>query len=156
MPKFSVFDCILAANVLWDFTCAFCILTHTSPFSTAHTHLWKNHTDRNNRAACHLMAYLVLSWGCLRLYGLVMATRGIVVFSYVMEALVFACEAVLFGTMLYGEALAVSCFSLMLALSCISFYLKEFIPRVNTSCSVPKVPTPLAASHMDLAGSLYL
>ena len=115
MPKFSVFDCILAANVLWDFTCAFCILTNTSPFSTVHTHLWKNHTDRNNRAACHLMAYLVLSWGCLRLYGLVMATRGIVVFSYVMEALVFACEAVLFGTMLYEEALAVSCFSLMLA-----------------------------------------
>jgi hypothetical protein len=100
-------------NALWDFTCAASIFANFPLFSTAHTHLWKHEEDK---AATRLMAYLVFCWGCMRLAAALWARREIALFSYVFEALVFACEARLYGTMHYWKATAVSLASLALAL----------------------------------------
>ena len=108
-----LFECVVLVNAMWDFTCAASILASFSLFSTGHTHIWK---QEECKAATRFMAYLVFCWGCMRLEAAVWARREIALFSYVFEALVFACEARLFGTMHYGKATAVSLASLALAL----------------------------------------
>ena len=115
--------CILAVNAVWDFCCFFSIMTNTPPLSTVHTQLWKDASDRSNQAASHLMAYLVLSWGCLRLFAAVKCRLEIALLSYLFEAVVFACEAALFETMHYEQGMAVSFVSLVLA--CLSFHFES-------------------------------
>ena len=114
--KMHLFECVVLVNAMWDFTCAASILASFSLFSTGYTHLWNHPGDRECKAATRFMAYLVFCWGCMRLAAAVWARREIALFSYVFEALVFACEARLFGTMHYGKATAVSLASLALAL----------------------------------------
>jgi hypothetical protein len=144
-----LFECVLLVNAIWDFMCAASILSNSnilSYFSTAHTHLWKQQTDRENNAATHLMAYLVLCWGCMRLAAAVMGMWRVALFSYLLEALVFACEAVLFGTMHYGQAMAVSLASLALALWAL-LKTQGFIVCVNTRWPAPIQRTAWAKAH---------
>ena len=145
-----LFECVLIVNAIWDFTCAIFILSNSNIlpyFSTAHTHLWKQQTDRENNAATHLMAYLVLCWGCMRLAAAVMGMWGVALFSYLLEALVFACEAGLFGTMHYGQAMAVSLASLALALWAL-LKTQGFIACVNTQWPAPIPRTAWAKARM--------
>ena len=57
---------IIAINCIWDFLSSFAIL-----FNYPNTHLWINPINRDNEAAKHLMAYLILYWGSMRLFGLI-------------------------------------------------------------------------------------
>ncbi len=105
-PK--AFACILAANALSDFACALFILTRSEPMGSMHTGLWLSKAERDSPAASHLMAYLVFCWGFLRLLGALGVARGVALFSYLLEFVVFASEAALFDTMHYGRGMAVS------------------------------------------------
>ena len=78
--KSSLLAYILAVNACWDFACAISILANISPLSTVHTNLWKDSADRDSQATSHLMTYLILSWGSMRLAGAAWGMTELAVF----------------------------------------------------------------------------
>jgi hypothetical protein len=105
---------LLIANGVWDLCCAVSILFGVSPLQNVHMSVWKEEEDQDNTAARHLMAYLILVWGGMRLmaaggWGLEWAWV-----SYLIETNVFACETLLFERMHAGQGMAVSVASFLL------------------------------------------
>ena len=107
---------LLIVNGVWDVCCALCILCKLPPLRYVHISLWKDEEDSTNSAASHLMAYLISVWGGMRLaagYGLCLECAWV---SYLIEAVVFASETLVFGRMHAGQGTAVALSSLFLGL----------------------------------------
>ena len=76
--NFLFFNLILL-NCIWDFICSFSILTNYSILSTIHSNIWIDNKNKENIAAKHLMAYLILYWGSMRLFGLIFDIKNIII-----------------------------------------------------------------------------
>ena len=112
----SVSTIILLANAIFDFACSFSILADLPPLNTVHTSLWLDELDANNNAARHLMAFLIMAWGSMRLWGAFDVCRIAACFSYLLEALVFGSQTVVFQRMHYSQGLAVCVASIFLGI----------------------------------------
>lgn len=108
-----LFFIIILLNCIWDFLCGFAILLDYSILSRIHTNIWINSKNKENKAAKHLMAYLILYWGSMRLFGLIFNLKSIIIFSYIFEGLVFLFES--FNMMKTNISLIVSLLSFIIA-----------------------------------------
>ena len=106
----------LLANGAWDLLCAGGIFLDIPYVGAVHMAYWTNTEDSNNLAARHLMAHLVLTWGCMRLASFAGMGPEWAFFSYLIEGFVFGTEAVLFRLMHVAQALAVALLSCALAI----------------------------------------
>ena len=113
--NFLFFNLILL-NCIWDFICSFSILTNYSILSTIHSNIWIDNKNKENIAAKHLMAYLILYWGSMRLFGLIFDIKNIIIFSYIFEGLVFLCESYYFNMMDKQQSLIIALLSFIIAL----------------------------------------
>lgn len=104
---------IILFNCIWDFMSSFAILFN---YPNSHTNIWINPINRDNEAAKHLMTYLILYWGSMRLFGLIFNLKTIIIFSYIFESVVFLCEALLFKTMDVKSSVFISILSLILVI----------------------------------------
>ena len=86
------------------------------PLNTVHTSLWKEGEGGDTPAASHLMAYLILYWGCMRLASASGAPIEWAVVSFLVEGVVFACEGLIFGKVHAAQGMAVAFVSFGLAL----------------------------------------
>jgi hypothetical protein len=108
---------LIIINCIWDFICFIAILNnYPKLLSEAHTNLWVTSSNRDNIAAKHLMAYLVLYWGCMRLYGLIYDLKSIIIFSYIFEGLIFIYEAIIFKSMYIKSSIIISFTSFIIAI----------------------------------------
>ena len=103
----------LILNAVWDFGCALSIFFSIPPMNTLHADLWKDENDTANPAARHLMAYLILIWGGMRLAAGVGWPVEWACVSYLIEGVVFGGE-VICGRM-HWQGVWVSLSSLLLA-----------------------------------------
>ena len=113
--NFLFFNLILL-NCIWDFICSFSILTNYSILSTIHSNIWIDNKNKENKAAKHLMAYLILYWGSMRLFGLIFDIKNIIIFSYIFEGLIFLCESYYFNMMDKQQSLIIALLSFIIAL----------------------------------------
>lgn len=113
--NFFVFYLIIL-NCIWDFACSFSILLNYSTLSKIHPNIWIENKNKENIAAKHLMAYLILFWGSMRLFGLIFDIKSIIIFSYIFEGLVFLCESYYFGMMDKQQSLIIALLSFIIAL----------------------------------------
>ena len=113
--NFLFFNLILL-NCIWDFICSFSILTNYSILSTIHSNIWIDNKNKENIAAKHLMAYLILYWGSMRLFGLIFDIKNIIIFSYIFEGLIFLCESYYFNMMDKQQSLIIALLSFTIAL----------------------------------------
>lgn len=113
--NFLFFNLILL-NCIWDFICSFSILTNYSILSTIHSNIWIDNKNKENIAAKHLMAYLILYWGSMRLFGLIFDIKNIIIFSYIFEGLIFLCESYYFNMMDKQQSLIIALLSFIIAL----------------------------------------
>jgi hypothetical protein len=88
-----------------------------------HTAMWNRHVDSHNHAACMLMAWWVLTLGCMRLLAAVMWGEWLILgmVSYGIEAVAFMGEG-LKSTMAPKKACPASLFSLACLLICMTTY----------------------------------
>ena len=113
--NFLFFNLILL-NCIWDFICSFSILTNYSILSTIHSNIWIDNKNKENIAAKHLMAYLILYWGSMRLFGLIFDIKNIIIFSYIFDGLIFLCESYYFNMMDKQQSLIIALLSFIIAL----------------------------------------
>ena len=111
-----LFFYLIILNCIWDFTCSFSILLNYSILSKIHPNIWIDDKNKENKAAKHLMAYLILYWGSMRLFGLIYDIKSIIIFSYIFEGLVFLCESYYFNMMDKQQSLIIALLSFTLAL----------------------------------------
>lgn len=116
-----VFVCLLLVNGVYDILCGICTLFNIPPLNILHTSCWKDEEDNSNKAASHLMAYLIFVWGAMRLASA--AGAGIVwaCASFLIEGVVFATETLVFGTMHTAEGMGIA-FASFVLLFCYSFF----------------------------------
>ena len=62
------------------------------------------------------MAYLILYWGSMRLFGLIFDIKNIIIFSYIFEGLIFLCESYYFNIMDKQQSLIIALLSFIIAL----------------------------------------
>lgn len=106
---------LIVLNIIWDFLCAFSILFNFYPFSNFHTNLWIKIENRNNISAKHLMAYLILYWGSMRLFGLITNNKNIIIFSYIFEGLIVLSEVLIFNNIFFYNGILLSIFCFFIA-----------------------------------------
>jgi hypothetical protein len=106
---------VLAVNGVWDLCCALSILFSIPPLRFVHMSFWKDEGDRANAAAGHLMGYLILAWGCMRLVSASGVGLEWACASYLFEGVVFGGEALVFGRMRAGAGVVVALGSFFLA-----------------------------------------
>jgi|688.fasta_scaffold287539_2 hypothetical protein len=112
--NFLFFNLILL-NCIWDFLCGFAILFNYSKLSKIHPNIWIDYKNKENEAAKHLMAYLILYWGSMRLLGLIFNLKSIILFSYVFEGLIFLFESYYFDMMKKEISLIIALLSFLIA-----------------------------------------
>ena len=105
-----LFFYLIILNCIWDFACSFSILLKIHP------NIWIDDKNKENKAAKHLMAYLILYWGSMRLFGLIFDIKSIIIFSYIFEGLVFLCESYYFNMMDKQQSLIIALLSFTIAL----------------------------------------
>jgi hypothetical protein len=90
-----------------------------------HTAMWSRHEDSSNHAACMLMAWWVVTLGCMRLLAAVMWGEWLIlaIVSYGIEAAAFLGEG-LKATMVPKKACPASLFSVVCLLVCVSCYFR--------------------------------
>ena len=136
---------MLLANTAWDVLsamaiwCSFCTRdvlwldqeqqqtqetqagwSHTiTQIARMHTAMWNRHIDSSNHAACMLMAWWVITLGCMRLLAAVMWGEWLIlgIVSYGIEAAAFMGEG-LKSTMVPKKACPASAFSMLCLLIC--------------------------------------
>ena len=62
------------------------------------------------------MAYLILYWGSMRLFGLIFDIKNIIIFSYIFDGLIFLCESYYFNMMDKQQSLIIALLSFIIAL----------------------------------------
>ena len=62
------------------------------------------------------MAYLILYWGSMRLFGLIFDIKSLIIFSYIFEGLIFLNEAYNFKMMKKQISSIIALLSLIIAL----------------------------------------
>lgn len=110
------YSMILAVNGLCDMVFSCCIFLQIPPFSLIHMSFWKDPNDRENPAARHLMGFLILMWGSMRLASSAGIGLECACASYLLEGIVFGLESLAFGRMHAGQGTAVALVSFALAL----------------------------------------
>jgi hypothetical protein len=113
--NFLFFNLILL-NCIWDFLCGFAILSDYTILSNIHTNIWIENKNKENKAAKHLMAYLILYWGSMRLLGLIFNLKSIIIFSYIFEGLIFLLESYYFNMMKKEISLSIAILSFIIAI----------------------------------------
>ena len=111
-----LFFYLIILNCIWDFACSFSILLNYSILSKIHPNIWIDDKNKENKAAKHLMAYLILYWGSMRLFGLIFDIKSIIIFSYIFEGFVFLCESYYFNMMDKQQSLIIALLSFTIAL----------------------------------------
>jgi hypothetical protein len=86
-----------------------------------HTSMWARNVDTHNHAACMLMAWWVLTLGCLRALGLLGGVHWLLLaaLSYALEGLAFFVEAIK-STMVPRKACPASLFSFFCMAICLA------------------------------------
>ena len=112
-----LFFYLILLNCIWDFLCGFAILSNYSILSNIHTNIWIDKKNKENKAAKHLMAYLILYWGSMRLLGIIFDLKIIIIFSYIFEGLIFLLESQYFNMMKKNISLIIALLSFIIALS---------------------------------------
>jgi hypothetical protein len=105
---------VILLNCIWDFLCGIAILSNYSILSKIHTNIWIEDKNKENIAAKHLMAYLILYWGSMRLYGLIFDLKDVIIFSYIFEGLIFIIEAYYYNNMNINKSLMISLLSFII------------------------------------------
>jgi hypothetical protein len=113
--NFLFFNLILL-NCIWDFLCGFAILSDYTILSKIHTNIWIENKNKENKAAKHLMAYLILYWGSMRLLGLIFNLKSIIIFSYIFEGLIFLLESYYFNMMKKEISLSIAILSFIIVI----------------------------------------
>ena len=80
-----MFFYLILLNCIWDFICSISILLDYSILSKIHTNIWIDNKNKKNKAAKHLMAYLILYWGFMRFFGLIFNLKNLIIFSYIFD-----------------------------------------------------------------------
>lgn len=111
-----LFFYLILLNCIWDFICSISILLGYSILSKIHTNIWIDSKNKENKAVKHLMAYLILYWGSMRLFGLIFDIKSVIIFSYIFEGLVFLCESYYFNMMDKQQSLIIALLSFTIAL----------------------------------------
>ena len=93
--------------------------------ASMHTGMWTRHADSGNHAACMLMAWWVVTLGCMRLLAAVMWGEWLMlaIVSYGIEGAAFLGEG-LKSTMGPRRAFPASAFSLLCLLICVATYFR--------------------------------
>ena len=120
--NFFVFYYLILLNCIWDFLCGFAILFNYSKLSNIHTNIWIDEKNKENNAAKHLMAYLILYWGSMRFIGLIYDIKSIIIFSYIFEGMVFLFESYYFNMMDKQQSLIISLVSFIIAFALLLYY----------------------------------
>jgi hypothetical protein len=107
---------LILLNCIWDFLCGIAILSNYSILSKIHTNIWIESKNKENIAAKHLMAYLILYWGLMRLYGLIFNLKDVIIFSYIFEGLIFLIEAYYFNNMNINKSLVIFILSFIIVM----------------------------------------
>jgi len=107
---------VILLNCIWDFLCGIAILSDYSILSKIHTNIWIEDKNKENIASKHLMAYLILYWGSMRLYGLIFDLKDVIIFSYIFEGLLFLLEAYYYNNMNINKSLAISLLSFIIVI----------------------------------------
>ena len=111
-----LFFYLILLNCIWDFICSISILLDYSILSKIHTNIWIDNKNKENKAAKHLMAYLILYWGFMRFFGLIFNLKNLIIFSYIFEGLVFLLESHYFNMMKKQVSLIIALLSFIIAL----------------------------------------
>lgn len=95
----------------------------TQKIAALHTSMWSRHVDSNNHAACMLMAWWVVTLGCMRLLAAIMWGEWLILgmVSYGIEAAALMGEG-LKSTMEPKKACPAGLFSLVCLLICVATY----------------------------------
>jgi hypothetical protein len=91
--------------------------------ASMHTAMWSRHVDTNNHAACMLMAWWILTLGCMRFLAAIMWNEWLLlaIVSYGIEAAAFTVEGMK-STMIPKKACPASIFSLICLVICGAAY----------------------------------
>jgi len=110
-----LFFYLILLNCIWDFICSISILLDYSILSKIHTNIWIDSKNKENKAAKHLMAYLILYWGSMRLFGLIFNLKNLIIFSYIFEGLIIFNEIFIYNNMKTDYGLLVGSLSFLFA-----------------------------------------
>lgn len=104
------------------------MMQHITAYSIAklHTSMWTRHEDCTNHAACMLMAWWVITLGCMRLLAAFLWGEWLILamLSYGIESAAFLGES-LKSTMVPKKACPASAFSLLCLVVCAMTYFEK-------------------------------